>query len=60
MTLKTLEKAVRSLQPEQQRQLLRDLPSLLHLSSEELLRLKAAERSFSFWNNPKDQIYDRL
>ena len=60
MTLKSLEKAVRSLKPEEQRKLLSDLPSLLRLSPEDVLSLKAAERSFSFWNNPQDEIYDRL
>lgn len=60
MTLKTLEKALRSLKPEQQRQFLSDLPALLRPSSEDMLRLKAAEQSFSFWNNPADDIYDRL
>jgi len=60
MTLKTLEKAVRSLKPEQQRKLLLDLPSLLRLSPEDLLRLKASEQSFAFWNNPQDAVYDRL
>lgn len=60
MTLKAVERAVRSLKPEEQRKLLSDLASLLHLSREDMLRLKAAERSFSFWNNPQDAIYDRL
>jgi len=60
MTLKTLERAVRSLTPEQQRRLLSDLPALLQLSPEDVLRLKSAERSFSFWDNPQDEIYDRL
>lgn len=60
MTLKMLEKALRSLKPEQQRKLLSDLPALLRLSSEDMLRLKAAEQSFAFWNNPQDDIYDRL
>lgn len=60
MTLKTLEKAVRSLNSEQQRKLLSDLPALLRLSPEDLLRLKAAEQSFAFWSNPQDEIYDRL
>jgi len=60
MTLKTLEKAVRALKPEQQRKLLSDLPSLLRFSPDDLLRLKAAQQSFAFWNNPQDAIYDRL
>ena len=60
MTLKTIEKAVRSLKPEDQRKLLSALPALLRLSPEDSLRLKAAEKSFSFWDNQKDAIYDRL
>ena len=60
MTLKALEKAVRSLRPEDQRKLLSDLPSLLRLPAEDMLRLKMAEQSFGFWNNPQDAIYDRL
>lgn len=60
MTLKALENALRSLKPEQQRKFLSDLPALLRLSPEDMLRLKAAEQSFSFWNNPQDDIYDRL
>jgi hypothetical protein len=60
MTLKMLEKAVRSLKLEEQRKLLSDLPSLLRLSPEDVLRLKAAEQSFAFWNNPEDDVYDRL
>lgn len=60
MTLKSLEKAVRLLNPEDQRKLLSDLPFLLRLSPEDMLRLKAAEHSFSFWNNLQDEVYDRL
>ena len=60
MTLKTIEKAVRSLKTEEQRQFLRDLPSLIRLSSEDLARLRAADKSFAFWNNDQDAVYDRL
>jgi hypothetical protein len=60
MTLKSLEKAVRSLKPEDQRKFLRDLPFLIRLSKDDLARLKVAEKSFAFWNNPQDAIYDRL
>lgn len=55
-----LEKAVQKLKPEEQRKFLRDLPALIRLSKEDLARLKAAEKSFSFWNNPEDAIYDHL
>jgi hypothetical protein len=60
MTLKTLEKAIQMLKPEEQRKFLRDLPALIRLSKEDLARLKAAEKSFSFWNNPEDAVYDHL
>ena len=60
MTLKMIEKAIRSLKPEEQRKFLRDLPSLIHLSQDDLIRLRAAEKSFAFWNNAEDAVYDRL
>lgn len=60
MTLKTIEKSVRALKPEEQRKFLRDLPALIRLSKEDMARLKIAEASFAFWNNPEDDIYDRL
>lgn len=60
MTLKTIEKAVRALKPEEQRKFLKDLPKLIKLPLKELSRLKAAEASFSFWNNKEDSVYDRL
>jgi hypothetical protein len=59
MTLKSIEKAVKKLKPEDQRKLLRDLPSLI-FDREDLLWLKASERSFSFWDNPEDEVYDKL
>ena len=60
MTLKTIEKAIQSLNPEEQTQFLRDSPSLIRLSAEYMSRLRAAEKSFSFWSNPEDAVYDRL
>lgn len=59
MTLKTIEKAVQKLKPEEQRKFLRDLPALI-LASDDLARLKAAEKSFAFWDNPEDAVYDKL
>lgn len=55
-----IERAVRALTLEDQRKLLRDLPSLIRFSEADRLRLKAAEKSFSFWNNKEDDVYDRL
>ena len=60
MTLKTLEEAVRKLKPEEQRRFLRDLPALIRIAPEDWARLKAAEKSFAFWDNSQDRIYDRL
>jgi hypothetical protein len=60
MTLKSLEQAVRKLKPEEQRKLLRDLPALIRISKEDIARLKAAEKTFAFWDNPEDAVYDRL
>jgi hypothetical protein len=60
MTLKSLEQAVRKLKPEDQRKLLRDLPALIRISNEDITRLKAAEKTFAFWDNPEDAVYDRL
>jgi acyl-CoA reductase-like NAD-dependent aldehyde dehydrogenase len=60
MTLKTLEKGIRELKPEEQRKFLRDLPALIRLRKEDMARLKVAETSFAFWNNPQDSIYDSL
>jgi len=59
MTLRSIEKAVKKLKPEEQRKLLRDLPSLI-FNREDLLLLKASERSFAFWDNPEDAVYDKL
>jgi hypothetical protein len=60
MTLKQIEKAVQTLRPAQQKKLLADLPALIHISNEDMMRLKAAEKSFAFWDNPEDSIYDTL
>lgn len=60
MTLKSIEKAVKTLKPGQQRKLLADLPSLIRISTEDMARLKITEKSFRFWNNPEDSIYDTL
>jgi hypothetical protein len=60
MTLKTLEKAIQKLKPEEQRKFLRDLPALIRLPKEDWARLKAAENSFTFWDNSEDAVYDSL
>lgn len=60
MTLKSIEKAVKLLKPKEQRKLLMDLPTLISIPSEDIARLKAAEKSFKFWDNSEDSIYDTL
>ncbi len=59
-SLKQIEQAIKHSAREQQQQLLKDLPQLLHISPTELSLLKNAEPSFDFWNNPDDTQYDRL
>jgi hypothetical protein len=59
MTLESIEKAVKKLKPEEQKKFLRDLPALI-FDQEDLLWLKAAEKSFAFWDNPEDAVYDKL
>ncbi|MBI5873643.1 MAG: hypothetical protein HZB36_05820 [Candidatus Omnitrophica bacterium] len=58
--LENVEKKVSRLGVEEQRRFLCDLPRLLKIPLDDLLLLKAAEKSFDFWNNPEDKIYDRL
>ncbi len=60
MTLKSIEKAVKTLKPKEQRKLLADLPSLIRISPEDIARLKVAEKSFQFWNNSEDSIYNTI
>ena len=46
--------------PEDQKLLLAKLPYLLKISLSDIVLLKLSEPSFDFWNNPDDQIYDKL
>ena len=55
-----VEQEISHLAPEEQKELLGDLPHLLKISPEDLLLLKVAEKSFEFWNNQEDSAYDRL
>lgn len=36
------------------------LPKALRVDPEDLLWARLAESSFSFWDNPEDQIYDEI
>ncbi len=60
LSLDQLEATLRQAAPEQQRTFLARLPHLLDLSASDVGLLKAAERSFAFWDNPDDAVYDRL
>jgi len=58
--LEKVEREISTLHAEEQRQLLHDLPALLKIALDDMLLLKMAERSFDFWENPDDRIYDEL
>ena len=60
LSLHDIEQAIEQFPPEQQRQLLAELPHLLKLSGPDFAYLKLAEPSFAFWENPDDAIYDTL
>lgn len=60
LTLEKIEKAIQKAEPEEQRQLLVKLPHLLKISFSDLVFLKLSERSFDFWNNTDDEIYDSI
>jgi hypothetical protein len=51
---------IKTLSEEEQRELLRLLPKALDVTPEDLLWARLAESSFSFWDNPEDEIYDEL
>jgi hypothetical protein len=61
--LKEIETAIRQLSPEEQEKLLSRFPKLVQTSltqAVDLDWLRAADHSFSFWDNPEDEIYDAL
>ena len=60
ISLEQIEEAIASAAPEEQTRLLRDFPHLLKISALDMALLKASEKSFDFWNNPDDVIYDSL
>lgn len=60
MKVEEIEQSIKGLSMEEQRKLLSDLPSVLQISEKDLAFLKLAEKSFEFWDNPEDAIYDRL
>jgi len=60
LSLQEIEHAIEQFPPEEQRQLLAELPHLLKISFVDLASLRLAEPSFEFWNNPDDAVYDTL
>lgn len=60
ITLEKIEKAIQKAEPEEQRQLLIKLPHLLKISFDDLVFLKLSEKSFDFWNNVDDTVYDSI
>ncbi len=51
---------IKRLSKNEQKELLRLLPRALNVAPEDLLWARLAESSFSFWDNPEDQVYDEL
>ena len=60
LSIKDVERAIRSFEVKDQKKLLNDLPKLLKLPAADIGLLKTAESAFGFWDNPEDQIYDNL
>ena len=60
LLLPRIRKAIQNAKPEEQRQLLAQLPRLLKLDAADFAWLKIAEDSFNFWNNADDALYDAL
>ena len=58
--LQKVEQEISQLEAREQKKLLEDLPRLLKIPVDDILLLRVAEKSFDFWNNPEDSIYDNL
>jgi len=58
--LEQISEAIRELDIESQRELLKRLPKLMNIDSEILGWQKVAESSLSFWDNAEDAVYDEL
>jgi len=59
-TVEEIEQAVEKLEVKDQLRLVQELPSRLKIAVEDIGWLKLAERTFEFWDNPDDAIYDQL
>ena len=60
LSLSEVELAISILEPAKQRKLIVELPRLLKIKTDDLKLLKLAEKSFKFWENSEDSIYDTL
>jgi len=58
--LEEVSKAIKELDAESQRELLKRLPKLIKIDFETLGWQKVTESSLSFWDNPEDAVYDGL
>ncbi len=59
-SIKQLEKVLSKAHPKEQRDFLANLPKILKISWSDLTLLKASQKSFDFWDNSQDAIYDKL
>lgn len=59
-TVQEITEAIEQLDVKEQAKLLRELPSHLKFSLDDISRLKLAESAFDFWDNPDDAEYDKL
>jgi len=59
-SVQEIEEAIGRLDVPQQVQLLRDLPSWLKITPEDVAALRNAESAFAFWDNADDAVYDAL
>lgn len=59
-SIKELEKVLSRAKPADQRKFLVRLPAILKITWSDMTLLKASGKSFGFWNNKEDAIYDKL
>ncbi|HUG09459.1 MAG TPA: hypothetical protein VMM36_00510 [Opitutaceae bacterium] len=59
-SVEEIEKAIERLDVREQIRLVRDLPTHLKFSPEDMAAWRVAESGFQFWDNPDDAIYDNL
>jgi hypothetical protein len=59
-TVAEISEAIQKLNVKEQVELIRLLPGQLKISPDDLVWSQVSEKSFEFWNNPEDAIYDNL